>query len=153
VAFDRRTKQGQASIELTGADQCQAQGQSWCQLSRIALHHRLEDLHERSGRRHLGILPHQLQEQLDAVVGVGLDLVQPQGEPARVFGSALEVIDFQQAPPGIRALRIEAQGLVLGGVVDPPQPEQSFPPPDREQGPHTGRDFLDAIEVFQRLAC
>ena len=155
MALNRPAEQIQPPIELTVVDQCQAQRETRAQLCRIALDHRLEPLHERSGRRRLGILPHQLQEQLHAVAGVGFNLVQPQGKFACFLGPAFEVIDFQQAPPGIRTPRLEAQALVPGDLrlLQPPQPEQGFAPPDLQHGSHAKRGTLDAMEVFQRIAC
>ena len=87
-------------------------------------------------------------------MGVGLDLVEAQGEPAGVLGPSLEVVDLEQAPAGLRAVRIEAQGLDPGGLglVQPPQPEQGLPAPERDQGPHAGRGMVDAVDVRQGVA-
>ena len=111
--------------------------------------HRLEGLDERVGADRLGILPEQLHEQLRAIAGVGFDFEQRHGEPVGLLASALDVIEAEQVPPGLRDARVQPQGLFPGrlGPVVPAQGRIRLPlvEPDGRQDAAVGR--LDPGEV------
>ncbi len=100
------------------------------------------------GLGRLGILPDQLQQELDAVVRVRLDLVLPQRQPARVIRTPFEVIEVQQSPGGLGDLRVELEGLQPAALGLGEAGQGVDGPPPGEGGPR-GHDRVGRSEPIQ----